>query len=138
MRLEMTVLAGGHVIVALSGEFDIAAASAMREALAEAADRAVRGVIVDMGQVTFVDAAVLGVLAGASRRTRHLPDGLRLAAVPARVARLLRLAKLDGQLAVFPVPPASPLREHAIPLALVTGWPAGEELGAHEGEPVPG
>ena len=60
--------------------------------------------IIDLGAVTFMDAAGLGVLAEALRRARHLPDGLRLAAVPARVQRLLAITGLD-RLGGFAAPP---------------------------------
>lgn len=98
---------GGHVVVALSGEIDIVTAPAARNLLAEAASEAVTGIIVDLGGVTFLDAAGLGVLAGASGAVRHLPDGFRLVAVPARVLRLLRLTGLDRHLPAFPAPPRS-------------------------------
>ena len=100
--------------VALSGEIDIATASAVRQVLAEAVGRAAVGVIVDLGEVTFIDASGLGVLAGAPSRARHLPGGIRLVAVPARVLRLLALTGLDRHLAAFPAPRGSPpQREHA-------------------------
>jgi hypothetical protein len=48
MCAELTVLLEGHVVVALSGEIDMLAASAVREALAEATRPAVvTGVIID-------------------------------------------------------------------------------------------
>ena len=120
------MLPGGHVIVALSGEIDIVSAPAVREVLAAAASQAVAGITVDLGGVTFMDAAGLGVLAGAGGRAPHLPGGFRLAAVPVRVLRLLRLTGLDRHLAAFPAPPSSRAqREEAVPLTPVTGQPAG-------------
>lgn len=114
------------MVVALSGEIDIVTAPAVRDALSEAADQAVTGITVDLGEVTFIDAAGLGVLAGAAYRTRHLPGGLRLAAVPARVLRLLAVTGLEAHLPAFPASPGSqPQHEHAAPLAAVTGPPAG-------------
>jgi len=101
MRPELSIMPGGHVVVALSGEIDIATAPAARDLLAEATSEGVTGITVDLGQVTFMDAAGLGVLASASKAARHLPEGLRLAAVPPRVLRLLRLTGLDC-LAAFP------------------------------------
>ena len=95
------------MVVALSGEIDIVTAPAARDLLAEAASAAVTGVTVDLGGVTFLDAAGLGVLAGAAGAVRHLPDGFRLVAVPARVLRLLKLTGLDRHLAAFPAPPRS-------------------------------
>jgi anti-sigma B factor antagonist len=105
MCAELTTLPGGHVVVALSGEIDMLTAPAVREVLAEAIRRAVTGVIIDLAEVTFLDAAGLGVLAGASGRARHLPGGLRVVAVPPRALRLLTLGRLDRYLAVFPAPP---------------------------------
>ena len=125
MRPEVTAIPGGRVAVALSGEIDIVTVPAVRDVLAGAVRQAVTGVIVDLGEVTFLDAAGLGVLAGAAGRARHLPGGLRLVAVPARVLRLLTLTGLDRHLAAFPVPPGSqPKPERADPLAAATGSPA--------------
>jgi anti-sigma B factor antagonist len=101
----MTTLPGGHMVVALCGEIDMLTVPAVREVLAEATRRAVTGVIIDLAEVTFLDAAGLGALAGASGRARHLPGGLRLAAVPPRALRLLTLTGLDRHLAIFPAPP---------------------------------
>ncbi len=99
------------MVVALSGEIDIVSAPAARELLAEAASQAVTGITVDLSEVTYMDAAGLGVLAGANRATRHLPGGLRLVAVPARILRLLTLTGLD--LPAFPCRPAASLSASA-------------------------
>jgi anti-sigma B factor antagonist len=117
---------GGHIVVALSGEIDIVTAPEVRDLLAEAASEAVTGITVDLGGVTFLDAAGLGVLAGASGAARHLPGGFRLVAVPARVLRLLRATGLDRHLAAFPAVPGSRAQhERAAPLVAVAGLPAG-------------
>lgn len=104
MCTEITALPGGHVVVALSGDLDIVTADAVRQALAEATRRAVTGVIADLAEVTFLDAAGLGALAGAAGRAQHLPDGLRLAAVPPNAMRLLKLTQLGHHLAAYPMP----------------------------------
>jgi anti-sigma B factor antagonist len=101
-------------MVTLSGEIDIVTAHAARVLLAGAVSEAVTGVTVDLGAVTFVDAAGLGAPAAASSAARHLPGGFRLAAVPSRVLRLLALSGLDRHLAAFPAPPCGrPQRAHA-------------------------
>jgi len=99
------------VEVALSGEIDIVTAPEVCDALAGAASEAATGIVVDLGDVTFMDAAGLGALAGGAYRARHLPGGFRLVAVPPRVLRLLKVTGLDRHLAAFPVPPASPAPE---------------------------
>lgn len=92
----------GHVAVALYGEIDIATAPVMRDVLAKVASHAATGLTVDLSGVTFLDAAGLGMLVSASRSAQHLPGGLRLVGVPARVLRLLRLTRLH-RLASVPV-----------------------------------
>lgn len=98
----ITALPCGHVVAELSGELDIAAAPTLRGALRDAVAGARRGVVVDMDGVTFIDASCLGVLVGAHRQARHLPDGLRLAAVPGHVRHLLHVTGLDVHLPVCP------------------------------------
>lgn len=105
MHSDLNMLPGGYVAVALSGEIDLATAPVLRDVLIQATSLAVTGVIVDLDGVTFVDAAGLGVLVGADKRAGHLPGGLRLVAVSARVRRLLALLGLDRHLAAFPAPP---------------------------------
>src|SRR5579859_4139965 len=102
---QTSTLPGGHLLVAVSGEIDISTAPALRLALTLAIRAAITGVIVDLGEVTFIDALGLRALAGASAQARHLPGGLRLAAIPGHMLRLLKLTQLDQRLAVFPAPP---------------------------------
>ena len=101
---------GGRVAVTLFGEIDIVSALAARDVLADATSRAVAGITIDLAEVTFIDAAGLGVLAGAYRRARHLPDGLRLDGVPARVRQLLAVTGLDRDLAASPPRGQAPAR----------------------------
>jgi anti-sigma B factor antagonist len=105
MCAEIAALPGGHVVVTLSSDLDAVTALAARHALAEATRQPVTGVIADLAAVTFLDAAGLGVLAGAAGRARHLPGGLRLTAVPPDALRLLKLTRLDSHLATYPMPP---------------------------------
>ena len=95
-------LPGGQFVVRLGGELDIAAADAAGQAFADAVDQACTGVIADLAMVTFMDASGLGMLVSAHHRSSHLPAGLRLAAVPARVTWLLRASGLDRYLPAFP------------------------------------
>jgi anti-sigma B factor antagonist len=125
--MKTTTLPGGHVTVALSGDIDILAAPAVRDVVGGAAGQAVSGLIIDLGEVTFLDAAGLGVLADAYRQTRHLPEGLRLVAVSARVLRLLEITGLDRHLAAFRAPPGSQPRHWrpAPPVAATAAAPVG-------------
>lgn len=93
---------GGHRVVVVSGEIDIATAAELRAALLEAARSPSKGLIVDMAAVTFMDARGLGVLAEIHRQTRHLRHGLRLAAPGPQIIRLLATTGLADHLPNYP------------------------------------
>ena len=59
-------------------------------------------VVVDLGGVRYVNSSGLGMLLGALTTARDAGGDLRLAAVPARVATLLTVTRLDGVFQSFP------------------------------------
>jgi anti-sigma B factor antagonist len=80
----------GVTLLALRGEFDMAAASLLRERI----DACTAGaLVVDLGETTFIDSAILKELLQA--RTVLAARGVRLmlAAVPPPVRRLLDLTR---------------------------------------------
>jgi anti-sigma B factor antagonist len=109
------LLPSGHVVVSVSGEVDIAAAEVMTAALGDAVRRARTGVIVDLGDLEFMDASGLGALVRTYQRSRHLPAGLRLASAPAHVLRILRVTGLSRYLTVFPSVTAAAEGTQALP-----------------------
>lgn len=81
------------------GDIDAATSGALRQSLETAVETGRPLVLVDMSGVTFLDSAGLGVLVGVRR---ELPPGQRLAlaAVPARMHRVLQVAALDSLMQV--------------------------------------
>jgi anti-anti-sigma factor len=82
----------------LTGEVDIAVVDGLRDAwfgLAERGDHEL--VVVDLGAVTFMDAAGLGLLVGLRTRQQTHGGAVRLADVPPAIVRLLRLTGLLEQ-----------------------------------------
>src|ERR1051326_5265290 len=59
-----------YVLITLAGEVDFAAVASLRERLFALATRG-RPMVADLDQVSFIDAAGLGVLAGAARPARR-------------------------------------------------------------------
>jgi len=86
-----------YVIVAVGGEIDIATAGQLRDQLYALATGS-RPLIADLDQATFIDAAGLGALVGASRRAAQ--HGARLQVVCARpqIRRLFELTGLDSHI----------------------------------------
>jgi anti-anti-sigma factor len=81
----------GFLVLALEGEFDLAAAEALREHLDAAQAAADRGVVCDLSAVTFVDSSGLRELLRASTAFREEGKAFALAAPQPPVIRLLEL-----------------------------------------------
>jgi anti-sigma B factor antagonist len=99
--LDVTSLrTAGAVRLRLTGEIDIATAPYLLEVLDEVAGDPPAAVHLDLGRVTFIDAAGLGALVHA--RTLMAGRGARLvlADVPARIRLLLELTALLDTFAI--------------------------------------
>jgi anti-sigma B factor antagonist len=83
----------GVVVVHLAGELDLYNSAEVGAALADAGDGSAAAVVVDLGEVSFVDSTALGTLVEAKK---NLPDGVRfaLAAPTADVRRALEVSGL--------------------------------------------
>jgi anti-anti-sigma factor len=90
----------GHTIVALHGDLDIDATPALRQHLIGTLHHSARLLTLDLGEVTFCDAAGLAVLIGTQRRATGLGITLQLANARPQVAKLLRVTGLDRVLTV--------------------------------------
>ena len=90
---------GGTAIITVTGEIDIATVAGLRDRLFTLADTS-RSVIIDLDQVSFIDAAGLGALVGAARRADIHGASLQVVCGQPQTRELFRLAGLD--------PPAPP------------------------------
>jgi len=83
----------GYVLVAAAGEIDISTVPRLRGLLGTLTGG--ETVIVDLGQVSFIDATGLGALAGAAGRAAAAGGSLHVTAAPPRVRRLMAITGLD-------------------------------------------
>jgi anti-sigma B factor antagonist len=90
----------GIAIVALGGELDIAATETMREHVDAAAGR--RGLVLDLGEATFIDSAVLKELLRANVEMARYETRVVLADVPPPVRRLLDLTRTAQLFTIAP------------------------------------
>ncbi|WP_308205240.1 STAS domain-containing protein [Frankia tisae] len=96
-RLAVTVHQGpAETSVEVSGEVDLASIGAFQSALFAAVDTRTPTVVVDIGEVDFLDALGLGVLVSA--RKRAIASGQRLVVIGARplAYRMFALTGLTG------------------------------------------
>ena len=91
----------GAVVIRLVGELDLYNAPEVRETLLKLCQEQPDRLVVDLGEVDFVDSTVLGVLIEA--RTQLANRRTFLLAAPGREThRALTISGLDGHLAVHP------------------------------------
>jgi anti-sigma B factor antagonist len=83
-----------YVLITLAGEVDFAAVTSLRERLFPLAASG-RPLVADLDRVSFIDAAGLGVLAGAARRAAGHGASLHAVCARRQTRRLFRLTKLD-------------------------------------------
>jgi anti-anti-sigma factor len=83
-------------VLTLEGEYDLVGKNDLREALLSACE-AERLVLVDFGDVTFIDSSAVGIIVGAHKRCTSAGKQLLLVNVrgaPLRVLRMLGLQHL--------------------------------------------
>jgi len=85
---------GAAYVVRLGGELDLYNAAQVRTALADACAQAPERVVVDLGEVEFIDSTALGVLIE-TRTKLDNRDGFLLAAPGLETRRALQISGLD-------------------------------------------
>lgn len=66
---------GSEATVTASGEIDLASSPDLRRELQALLDDGVRRIVVDLGDVTFIDSSGLGVLVGVLKRIKEVEGG---------------------------------------------------------------
>ena len=82
-------------VVAICGEVDIQSAPELRDELLRVIRRRGPELIIDLGGVTFMDCAGLGVLVATRRRAQLEGGWVRLVRVPPQARRMISLLHLD-------------------------------------------
>jgi anti-sigma B factor antagonist len=85
---------GTAVVIHLGGELDLYNAAQVRSALVDASAQAPERIVVDLGEVEFIDSTALGVLIE-TRAKLNNRDGLLLAAPGLETRRALEISGLD-------------------------------------------
>ncbi|HZC71530.1 MAG TPA: STAS domain-containing protein [Jatrophihabitans sp.] len=88
-EIKTTASDGWHATVALSGEIDMAAASALRTELDRHLDAGRCFIRIDAAGVTFLDSTALNALVTGVARCANAQGALTLTNVPTRVRRII-------------------------------------------------
>ena len=92
----------GEVTLTPAGELDLAAAPDLEKRLAEAESSDPAAIVVEMGEVGFIDSTGLRVLLAAAARAREGGWSFRVVAPTPQVARLLELTRSEALLEIVP------------------------------------
>ena len=87
----------GCTIMTVSGEIDISTIIPLRERLFEVAASGAP-LVVDLGQVSFIDSVGLATLVGAAKRAAAHGGSLQVACALPKICELVRLTGLDARI----------------------------------------
>jgi len=93
---------GGHAVVALCGELDLADAPVVASRLIAAVAAFGPSIIVDLAGLEFIDCCGLGVLVRVLKWTRESGGDMSLVGPGLRVRRVLEVTGLIGVFSVYP------------------------------------
>jgi anti-sigma B factor antagonist len=88
-------------VLPLSGDIDLVSAPDVRLRLAEATEQRPSFVVLDLGDLDFVDSTGLGVFVGAVRRVRDQGGDVRIAAARPGIERVFAITGLDRVFRMF-------------------------------------
>ncbi|MFL6241291.1 MAG: STAS domain-containing protein [Actinomycetes bacterium] len=94
---------GASDLVVIAGALESASAADARDVLHAAVDSGEGDLVVDLRDVSHIDATGLGVLVGAHRRAQRADRRVVLRAVPPRIHRLLMVTRLHRVIASEPL-----------------------------------
>jgi anti-anti-sigma factor len=94
-----TTRAGPALLLRLSGELDMASVEKLEEAISVAEESTAREIVIDLGELEFMDSCGLRVLLRAYTRTRQ--DGQRLKFVPSSHDAVTQLIAVTGTSEMF-------------------------------------
>ena len=86
-----------YAIVTVVGEIDISTVTRLRDRLFEMAASGAP-LVVDLGQVSFIDSVGLATLVGAAKRAAEHGGSLQIACARPKIRELLRLTGLDRRI----------------------------------------
>jgi anti-sigma B factor antagonist len=102
LHVDSCAVVDDVAVVRLRGEADLHTAPILRDALDGAIETGAGTMVVDMTGVTFIDSMMLGVLLGATRRTRPRSVEMRIVVDDPHVRRIFELTLLDRVLHLYP------------------------------------
>ncbi|WP_329791601.1 STAS domain-containing protein [Lentzea sp. DG1S-22] len=94
-HLDVRHTGAGHALIVISGELDPVTAPRLREQGMSLLAEGFPNLLLEMSEVDFCDSSGLSVVIALWQQAHASGGSLALAAVPARLSRLLRMTAMD-------------------------------------------
>lgn len=91
----------GFTVLAVKGEVDVYTAPRLRERLVELVGEGNYKIVVDLGEVEFLDSTGLGVLVGGLKRLRSHDGDLTLVCTQHRILKVFEITGLTKVFSIF-------------------------------------
>ena len=95
MKIDVAPRGAGVATVGLAGRLDLLSAAMVKDRLREAAAQGHAKLVVDLGEVEFIDSSGLGALIGGLKSARQAGGDLRIARPRQQATMVLQLTTLD-------------------------------------------
>ncbi len=101
MNIE-TQESGKATLVKVSGEVDMSNSPKVREILMDLAKKKVSGIVVDLGEVSYMDSSGIATLVEGLQETSSYGGKFHLASLSPKVQQVFDLARLSDVFKIFP------------------------------------
>jgi anti-sigma B factor antagonist len=103
MELKVCPLEGRDdiLVIRVSGEIDSTSAERFREELVGMIGETTRHLVLDLGEVTYINSSGLGALVAAYKRVKASDGSLRLCHVRGMIAKVMELIRLDKMVEMY-------------------------------------
>ncbi len=95
MDMRVEAARTGATIVRLDGRLDLVTAGEAKQRMVDAVEGGQKRLVVDMGNVDFVDSSGLGAIVGVLKAARQAGGDLRIACPTSQFRSILELTMLD-------------------------------------------
>jgi anti-sigma B factor antagonist len=103
LTLRVDQAASAVSVLVVGGEVDAYSAVRFREKITELIDAGMRGLILDLEHVEFLDSTGLGVLVGGLKRVRAHDGFMDIVCTQPRILRVLRISGLSEVFGIYNV-----------------------------------
>lgn len=102
MNMSLETLPHGVTLVRLAGRLDLLAADTVKQSITVAAHAGQHRLVIDLGDVSFMDSSGLGTLIGGLKAARLAGGDLRVARPREQARGIFSLTSLDRVLTLYP------------------------------------